>query len=74
MRVYRLQREWILTTEHSASSYGRHVLVHEPTGQAYGWGDYMPEEACTAGEWAEWAADGHDPETVQAAHDFAHRR
>jgi len=34
-------RSWELTTEHSASSYGQHVLVKRATGEAYGPGDIV---------------------------------
>ena len=32
---------WELSTEHAASSYGQPVLVHRPTGDAYGPADVI---------------------------------
>jgi hypothetical protein len=40
MRV-KLSPEWVLTTDHSASSYGRPVLVNEANGNVYGPGDLV---------------------------------
>lgn len=34
---------YILTTEHSTSSYGIPVLVDTTTGEAYGQGDILPD-------------------------------
>lgn len=31
-----LSRAWVLTTQHSASSYGKPVLVHKRTNKAFG--------------------------------------
>jgi hypothetical protein len=36
-----LSAKWELTTEHSASSYGRPVLVNRKTREAYGPGDLL---------------------------------
>jgi len=36
-----LKPSWILTTDHSASSYGQPVLVNRGTGEAYGPGDII---------------------------------
>jgi hypothetical protein len=36
-----LSARWELTTEHSASSYGRPVLVNRKTREAYGPGDLL---------------------------------
>jgi hypothetical protein len=38
-----MPEKYILTTEHSASSYGQPVLVDTETGQAYGTGDILPD-------------------------------
>jgi len=37
----RLDRNWELSTDHAASSYGQPVLVHRATGEAYGPGDIV---------------------------------
>ena len=36
-----LKPSWILTTDHSASSYGQPVLVNRGTGEAFGPGDVL---------------------------------
>lgn len=36
-----LSETWELSTDHAASSYGQPVLVHRPTGEAYGPGDIL---------------------------------
>jgi hypothetical protein len=40
MRV-KLSPEWVLTTDHSASSYGRPILVNEDDETAYGPADFV---------------------------------
>jgi len=39
--IVQLTPSWILTDEHSASSYGQPVLVGMATGEAYGPGDII---------------------------------
>ena len=36
-----LKPSWILTTDHSASSYGQPVLVNRGSGEVYGKGDIV---------------------------------
>ena len=38
-----LYERYVLSTEHSASSYGRPVLVDTETREAYGRGDILPD-------------------------------
>jgi hypothetical protein len=40
MRV-KLSPEWVLTTDHASSSYGRAVLVNEDNGNVYGPADFV---------------------------------
>lgn len=55
----RLNEDWLLTNDHSSSSYGRLVMLHEPTGTAYGPGDILPGTGGTqAREHAASLADG----------------
>ncbi len=39
--IVELTQSWVLSDEHSASSYGQPVLVHRPTGDAFGPGDIV---------------------------------
>lgn len=75
MRTYNLGkcrgREYVLTDQHAASSYGQLVLVDLETGAAYGPCDTVAGQACDAGAVARALADGADAETVWAADRFA---
>jgi len=48
-----MSKEYILTTEHAASSYGQPVLVNTETGQAYGEGDILPDGTPAATKYEE---------------------
>ena len=41
MARLRLSDQWILTTEHPASSHGEPMLVYSQDGVAYKWGDIV---------------------------------
>ena len=51
-------KDYTLTTEHSASSYGRPVLI-APDGTAFGPSDCMGDStaATVIGHWFAWARD-----------------
>ena len=50
-----LAPSWILTTDHSASSYGQPVLVYRATGEAYGPSDIIILNGQVKGTAAMWA-------------------